>query len=86
MSLFVLCYVVSLEEGDVVYDRFETSAVLIQYTYHTVAHIATLRSPSVVICHSPFRNKLSEELFFNLFNIVGLRFSQTPVPHLSPIF
>ena len=46
---------------------FETSAVLIQYTYHTVARIATLTPPSVVICHSPFRNELSEELFFESF-------------------
>ena len=67
MSLFVLRNIVSVEEGDVVYDRFQTSAVLIQYAYHTHAHIATLPSPSVVICHSPFRNKLSEELFFKSF-------------------
>ena len=78
--------IVSVEGGDVVYDRFEISAVLIQYIYHTVAHIATLTPPSVIICHSPFRNKLSDELFFNVFSIVGLRYGQTPVPHLSPIF
>ena len=62
-----MLHIVSVEEGDVVYDRFETSAVLIQYTYHTDVHIATLPPPSVVIYHSPFRNKLSEELFFESF-------------------
>ena len=67
MSLFALCYIVSVEEGDVVYDRFEISALSIQYTYHTVVHTATLPPPTVVICHSPFRNTLSEELFFETF-------------------
>ena len=75
-----------MEEDDAVYDRFELSTVLIQYTYHNVAHIAALRPPTVVICHSPFGNKLSEELFFKSFQYCWTEIWSDPRSPLEPHF